>query len=66
MLNDASINIDEEPLGHIGIDVAEDVEEEEGEDDLEEVDPAHMKMPQAKKITLQEGRQTTPRWKMKL
>jgi hypothetical protein len=43
MLNDASIDIDEEPLsdyenGHIGIDDAEDVEEEEGDDDLEEVD----------------------------
>jgi hypothetical protein len=42
MLNDASINIDEEPLGdyengHIGIDDAEDVEEEGGDDDLEEV-----------------------------
>jgi hypothetical protein len=43
MLNDASIDIDEEPLGdyengHIGIDDAEDVEEEGGDDDLEEVD----------------------------
>jgi hypothetical protein len=28
--------------------------------------PVHMKMPQAKKITLQEGRQITPRWNMKL
>jgi hypothetical protein len=39
MLNDASINIDKEPLGdyenvHIGIDDAEDVEEEGGDDDL--------------------------------
>jgi hypothetical protein len=43
MLNDASIDIDEEPLGdyengHIGIDDAEDVEEEGGDDELEEVD----------------------------
>jgi hypothetical protein len=43
MLNDASIDIDEESLGdyengHIGIDDAEDVEEEGGDDDLEEVD----------------------------
>jgi hypothetical protein len=44
MLNDASIDIDKEPLGdyengHIGIDDAEDVEEAEGVDDeLEEVD----------------------------
>jgi hypothetical protein len=43
MLNDASIDIDEEPLGdyeyvHIGIDDVEDVEEEGGDDDLEEVD----------------------------
>jgi hypothetical protein len=44
MLNEASIDIDEEPLGdyengHIGIDDSEDVEEAEGVDDeLEEVD----------------------------
>jgi hypothetical protein len=43
MLNDASIDIDEELLGdyengHIGIDDSEDVEEEGGDDDLEEVD----------------------------
>jgi hypothetical protein len=44
MLNEASINIDEEPPGdyennHIGVDDAEDVEEAEGDDDeLEEVD----------------------------
>jgi hypothetical protein len=43
MLNDASIDIDEEPLGdykngHIGIDDVEDVEEEGGDDELEEVD----------------------------
>jgi hypothetical protein len=43
MLNDASIDIDEEPLGdyengHIGIDDAEGVEEEGSDDDLEEVD----------------------------
>jgi hypothetical protein len=43
MLNEASINIDEEPLGdykngHIGVDDAEDVEEANGVDDeLEEV-----------------------------
>jgi hypothetical protein len=44
ILNEPSINIDEEPLGdyengHIGVDDAEDVEEAEGDDDeLEEVD----------------------------
>jgi hypothetical protein len=43
MLNDAYIDIDEEPLGdyengHIGIDDAKDVEEKGGDDDLEEVD----------------------------
>jgi hypothetical protein len=43
MLNDAFIDIDEEPLGdyengHIGIDDAEDVEEEGGDDELEDVD----------------------------
>jgi hypothetical protein len=44
MLNKASIDIDQEPLGdyendHIGLDDAEDVEEVEGGDDeLEEVD----------------------------
>jgi hypothetical protein len=44
MLNEASIDIDEKPLGyyengHIGVDDAEDVEEAEGDDDeLEEVD----------------------------
>jgi hypothetical protein len=43
MLNDASVDIDEEPLGgyengYIGIDDAKDVEEEGGDDDLEEVD----------------------------
>jgi hypothetical protein len=41
MINDASIDIDEEPLGDYEnghIDDAEDVEEEGGDDDLEEVD----------------------------
>jgi hypothetical protein len=46
MLNKASIDIDQEPLGdyengHIGVYYVEDVEEEEA--------PTHMKMPQAKK-----------------
>jgi hypothetical protein len=44
MLNEASVEIDQEPLGdyensHIGVDDVEDVEEVEGDDDeLEEVD----------------------------
>jgi hypothetical protein len=72
MLNEASIDIDKEPLGdykndHIGIDDAEDVEEEGGDDELEEVDAGtYEDAASKKKIALQEGRQTTPRWKMKL
>jgi hypothetical protein len=56
MLNDASINIDEEPLGdyengHIGIDDFEDVEEEGGDDDLEQVDAGTYEDAASKKIT---------------
>jgi hypothetical protein len=52
--------------GHIGIDDADDVEEEGGDDDLEEVDAGTYEDAASKNITLQEGRQTTPRWKTKL
>jgi hypothetical protein len=57
MLNEASIDIDEEPLGdyendHIGVDDAEDVEEAEGDDDeLEEVDAGTYEGAASKKNT---------------